>query len=86
MSRQAFERNFVSSRQCWSSQGGHYAPEIADLQFEVLKHPASSPDLALSDYYLFPNLKGRKLSSIEEATLAADRWFAAQPKDFSWMV
>jgi hypothetical protein len=27
-SRQAFEMNLVSSRQCRSSQGGHYAPEI----------------------------------------------------------
>jgi hypothetical protein len=37
------------------------------------------------DYHLFPNLKkhlkGRKFSSIEKATLAADRWFAAQPKE-----
>jgi hypothetical protein len=37
------------------------------------------------DYYLFPNLKkhlkGRKFSSTEEATSAADRWFAAQPKE-----
>jgi hypothetical protein len=28
------------------------------------------------------HLKGRKFSSIEEATLAADRWFAAQSKQF----
>jgi hypothetical protein len=40
----------------------------------------------LLDYYLFPNLKkhlkGRKFSSIEEATSAADGWFAAQPNEF----
>jgi histone-lysine N-methyltransferase SETMAR len=58
--------------------------KLADHHFEVLKHPAYSPDLAHSDYYLFPNLKkhlkGRKFSSLEEATLAADGWFAAQPK------
>jgi hypothetical protein len=45
--------------------------------------------LALSDYYLFPNLKkhlkGRKFLSIEETTLAADGWFGAQPTSFSWM-
>jgi hypothetical protein len=45
--------------------------------------------LATSDYYLFPNFKkqleGRKLSSFEEATLAADGRFAAQIKNFSWM-
>jgi hypothetical protein len=54
--------------------------KLADVHFEVLKHPAYSSDLAPSDYCLFPNLKGRKFWSTEEATLAADRWFAAQPK------
>jgi hypothetical protein len=27
--------------------------KLADLYFEVLKHPAHSPELAPSDYYLF---------------------------------
>jgi histone-lysine N-methyltransferase SETMAR len=44
--------------------------KLADFQFEVLKHPAQSSDLAPLDYYLFPNLKkhlkGRKFSSIED--------------------
>jgi hypothetical protein len=60
--------------------------KLADLHFEVLKHQTYSPDLVLSDYLFFPNLKthlkGRKFSSIEEATLAVDGWFAAQPKEF----
>jgi hypothetical protein len=30
--------------------------KLADLHFAVLKHPAYSPDLAPSDYYLFLNL------------------------------
>jgi hypothetical protein len=59
--------------------------KLADLHFGVLKHPANSPHLAPSDYHLLPNLKkhlkGRKFSSIEEATSAADGWFAAQPKE-----
>jgi histone-lysine N-methyltransferase SETMAR len=59
---------------------------FSDLHFEVPKHPAYSPDLAPSDYYLFPNLKkylkGRKILSLEVATLAADGWFAAKPKEF----
>jgi hypothetical protein len=42
--------------------------------------------LALSNYYLFPNIKkhikGKKFSSIEEAILAAEGWFAAQIKEF----
>jgi histone-lysine N-methyltransferase SETMAR len=54
----------------------------ADFHFEVLKHPAYSPNLAPSNYYLFPNLKRRKFSATEEATSAADGWFAAQPKEF----
>jgi hypothetical protein len=74
---QAFESILVSSTQCCSSQGGHY---------EVLKHQAYSTDLSPSDCYLFPNikkhLKGRKFPSIEEATLVADRWIAAQPTEF----
>jgi hypothetical protein len=52
--------------------------KLADLHFEVRKHA----DLVPSDYYLFPNLKERQFSSIWETTLAAGRWFAAQPKEF----
>jgi hypothetical protein len=40
--------------------------------------------LAPSDYYFFSNLKkhlmGRKFLSTDDATLAVDGWFAAQPK------
>jgi hypothetical protein len=31
--------------------------KLAVIHFEVLKHPAYSPDLAPSDLYFFPNLK-----------------------------
>jgi histone-lysine N-methyltransferase SETMAR len=52
--------------------------KLADLHFEVLKHPTYSSDLAPSDYYLFSNLekhlKRIKFSSITEATSAADGW------------
>jgi histone-lysine N-methyltransferase SETMAR len=62
---------------------------LADPYSEVLKHPAYSPDLAPSDYCLFLNLKkhlkGRKLSSIEEAILSANGQFAGQPKEFYLM-
>ena len=41
-----------------------------ELGFESLLHPPYSLDLALSDYYLFPNLKrrlcGRRFESNEE--------------------
>jgi histone-lysine N-methyltransferase SETMAR len=60
--------------------------KLADLDFEVLKHRAYTPDLAPSDYYIFPNnkeqhLKGRKFSNIGEASSAADGRSAAQPKE-----
>jgi hypothetical protein len=62
--RQAFKNNFVYSRQFCSSQSSHYATE-------VLKYLTNSPDLAPSDYYLYPilkkHLKGRKFLSTEEA-------------------
>jgi hypothetical protein len=58
--------------------------KLADLHFDVLKHPAYLPDLVPSDYCLFPNLKkhlkGRKFSNTEDATLTAEGWFAVQPK------
>jgi histone-lysine N-methyltransferase SETMAR len=31
--------------------------KLADLQFEILKHLTYSPDLAPSEYHLFPNLR-----------------------------
>jgi hypothetical protein len=55
---------------------------LAYLHFEVLKRPAYSPDLAPLEIYLFPNLKGRKFSSIEEATLAVEGLFRAERKEF----
>jgi hypothetical protein len=49
---------------------------------DLLKHPTYSHDLVPLDYYLFPNLKGRKFSSTEEAALAADGLFVAQQTQF----
>jgi transposase len=74
--------------------GAHHKAAITHqkleyLHSEVLEHPACSPGLAPSEYCLSPNLKkhlkGRTFSSTEEGTLAADGWFAAQPKEFCWM-
>ncbi|CAK9816435.1 Mariner Mos1 transposase [Anthophora plagiata] len=30
---------------------------MLELGYQILLHPSSSPDLAPSDYYLFPNMK-----------------------------
>jgi len=42
--------------------------KLAYLDFQHLDHPTSSPDLAPSDYHLFPGLKkqlnGRHFSSV----------------------
>jgi histone-lysine N-methyltransferase SETMAR len=51
---------------------------LASLGFPFLDHPAYSPDLALSDYHLFPGLKktliGRHFSSDTEVTASAETW------------
>lgn len=60
--------------------------KIRDLGLELLEHPPYSPDLAPSDYYLFPqlkkSLKGRKFSSNEEVIEAVEVWFAEQEETF----
>lgn len=60
--------------------------KIHDLGFQLVDHPPYSPDLAPSDYHLFPHLKrhlkGRQFGSDEEVIDAAETWFADQPKDF----
>ena len=44
--------------------------------YELIPHPAYSPDLAPSDYFLFPNLKkdirGRHFQSNEEVMAAVE--------------
>ena len=44
--------------------------------YELIPHPAYSPDLAPSDYFLFPNLKkdipGRHVQSKEEVVAAVE--------------
>ena len=50
--------------------------KLAELRFEILPHPAYSPDLAPSDFHLFPNLKsflaGKRFRSNEEVIDAVD--------------
>ena len=46
--------------------------------YELILHPIYSPDLAPSDYFLFPNLKkdirGRNFRSNEEVVAAVEEW------------
>ena len=60
--------------------------KLAYLGFQYLDHPPYPPDLAPSDYQLFPGmkkqLKGRHFSSDAEVIAAVETWLDAQPSDF----
>lgn len=53
--------------------------KINELKFELLPHPPYSPDLAPSDYHLFPNLKkwlgGRRFENNEAVIDAVNSYF-----------
>jgi len=54
--------------------------KLRDLHYELLEHPRYSPDLAPSDFYLFPKLKlflaGQRFSLNHEAIAAVGGYFA----------
>jgi len=54
--------------------------KLRDLPYELSEHPPYSPDLAPSDFYLFPKLRlflvGQRFSSNQEATGAVEGYFA----------
>jgi hypothetical protein len=58
---------------------------LRDLHYEWLEHSSCSPDLAPSDFYLFPKLKlflaGQRFSSNQEATATVERYFADLTKN-----
>ena len=53
--------------------------EDVKLKFELLPHAPYSPNLAPSDYFLFPNLKkwfgGRRFTNNEEVESAVNGYF-----------
>ena len=55
--------------------------------YELIPHPAYSPDLAPSDIFLFPNFKkdirGLHIRSDEEVMMAAEEWVNGKDPDFS---
>lgn len=59
---------------------------LRNLGFEHIDSPPYSPDLAPSDYFLFPNLKrslkGRKFASDAEVIAAAEQYFSDQTSEF----
>ena len=54
--------------------------------YELIPHPAYSPDLAASDFFLFPNLKkdirGLHFRSDEEVVTAVEEWVNGKDPDF----
>ena len=60
--------------------------KLAYLGFQFLDYPSYSPDLAPSDYHLFPGLKkqlkGRHFSSDAEVIAAAKTWLNGQLSEF----
>ena len=59
---------------------------ILQLNWEVLEHPAYSPDLAPSDFHLFGPLKnalrGRRFAADDEVKVAVHDWLRSQPQTF----
>ena len=60
--------------------------KLAYLGFQCLDHTPYSPDLAPSDYHLFPalkkQLKGRHFSSDAEIVAAAENWLDGKSSEF----
>jgi histone-lysine N-methyltransferase SETMAR len=60
--------------------------KLAYQGFQCLDHPPYSPDVAPSDYHLFPGLKkqlkGHHFSSDAEVIFAAETWLEGQPSEF----
>ena len=54
--------------------------------YELIPHPAYSPALATSDFFLFPNLKknirGLHFRSDEEVVTAVEEWVNGKDPDF----
>jgi len=76
----------VHARQCPGSPDTLTQKKLAYLGFQFLDHPPYSPDLAPSDYHLFPGLKnqlkGRHFSSDAEVIAAAETWLDGQKSQF----
>ena len=55
-------------------------------RYKLIPHPAYLPDLAPSDFFLFPNLKkdicGLHFRSDEEVVMAVEEWVSGKDPDF----
>jgi histone-lysine N-methyltransferase SETMAR len=59
--------------------------KLGDLHYKLLEHPPYSPDLAPSDFTLFPKLKlfftGQRFSSNQEVIVAVEGYFVDLTKN-----
>lgn len=59
---------------------------IRDMKWSRLNHPAYSPDLAPSDFRIFPDLKksikGKRFSDENELKTAVFQWLDGQQKSY----
>jgi hypothetical protein len=59
---------------------------MSSLKFTVVPHPPYNPDLAPSDFWLFPKLKeilkGQHFSLDAEVEAAVRKWISNQPETF----
>jgi len=85
MPRDGHQEGLVFARQCPGSPGTWNPEETGPPGPPVSWSQPYSPDLAPSDYHLFPGLKkqlkGRHFSSDAEVIAAAETWFDGQPSE-----
>ena len=59
---------------------------VHDCGFALIDHPPYSPDLAPSDYFLFPNLKkhiaGKRYETDDDVISAVEEFFEGQEENF----
>ena len=59
---------------------------VEQNRYELIPHPAYSPDLAPSDFFLFPNLKkeipGCHFQSDNDVVTAVEEWVNGKDPDF----
>jgi hypothetical protein len=63
----------------------HTLETLRKLKWEVMEHPAHSPDLVPSNFHLSGLLKalgGRRFRCDKDVKNAAHQWLCAQPKTF----
>jgi [histone H3]-lysine36 N-dimethyltransferase SETMAR len=65
---------------------GFWCRQLVNFHWELLDHPPYSPDLAPSDFHLFPKLKeflgGKRLENDDMLKEIVTNWFNGQAAEF----